>query len=111
MQHDFDFVFLDSEREQGADEHSHSIDAVHMQNLAEIASDDASLGTDFLDRANRFHGIGHGLIQAWDHRLAISPDVNAEFGKLHHFFQQQLVEFKQRVVQRGPDPEFPGFLG
>src|SRR5260370_33765210 len=80
MQHHFDLVFLDSEGEQGADEDSHSIDTVHVQDLAEIASNDASLGADFPDRLNRFHRIGYGPIQARNHWPANSPHVRAGFG-------------------------------
>src|SRR5216117_3926553 len=42
MEHDADLVLFDTEGEEGADEDSHSIDAVHVQDLAEVASDDAA---------------------------------------------------------------------
>src|SRR2546427_13279816 len=84
VQHQFDFIRLDSEREQGSNEDSYSVDAVHMQNLAEVASNDASLGADFLDSTDGFHGIGHGLIQAWYHGLAVGSHVNSEMGELFH---------------------------
>ena len=74
MQHDPDFVFLDSESQQRANEDSHSVDAVHMENLAEVASDDAAVGADFLDGLDGLHRVGNRLEQARDHRLAVGSD-------------------------------------
>src|SRR5438552_15484939 len=111
MQHDFDLIRFDSESEQCADEDSHPVDAVHMKDLAEIATDDTSFGADFLYRANRFHGIGHRLIQAVNHRLAVRSYINAEFRELLHFIQQKFVEFQQRMIERRTDAEFARFFG
>ena len=50
-----DFFRLDAETEQGAEKNAHAVDGVHVQHLAEVAADDATVGTDFFDRADRLH--------------------------------------------------------
>src|SRR5438093_3659730 len=111
MEHDADLVLFDTEGEEGADEDSHSVDAVHVQDLAEVASDDAAFGADFFDRADGFHGIGDGLVEAWYHGLAVGPDVDSKLREFFHLVQQQLVQFQQGMIQSSTDTEFPGLLG
>jgi hypothetical protein len=53
VEHDSNLMLLDAERQQRADEHSHSIDSIHVQYLAEIAAYDAALRADGLDRLDR----------------------------------------------------------
>ena len=74
VQHHFDFVRLDPECEQSSNEDPHSDDAVHVQDLAEVASDDAAVGADFLDGLDGLHRVGNRLEQARDHRLAVGSD-------------------------------------
>jgi len=53
VEHHFDLMLLDAEREQRANENTHSIDAVHMKHLAEVAADNATLRPDGFDGFNR----------------------------------------------------------
>ena len=109
FQHDFDFVGLDAESEQRADEDPHTVDGVHVQHLAEVAADDAAVGTNFFDGPDGFHRIGHRLIQARNHRLAVRADIDAEIAaleekltKAHQLKQgmmQELLTGKTRLVE------------
>jgi hypothetical protein len=51
MQHDLDLFLRDPEGQQRANEYAHAVDAVHVQNLTEVAADDAALWSDFFHRA------------------------------------------------------------
>lgn len=84
MEHHPNLVLLDSEREQCADENPHSIDAVHVQHLTEVAADDAAVRANGLDRLDRFHGVGDRLVETGNHRLAVGPHVNAQVGRPLH---------------------------
>ena len=93
MKHDSNVVRLDPERQQRPNKDSHAVDTVHVQNLAKVTSDDASLGANFLDRADCFHRIGHRLIQARYHGLAVRPYIDSKLSEFLHLLQQQLVQF------------------
>jgi hypothetical protein len=45
-----------------------------VENLTEVASDDAAVGADFLDGLDGLHRVGNRLEQARDHRLAVGSD-------------------------------------
>src|SRR5262249_21560746 len=100
LKHYFNFLLLDAESQKGADEHAHTVDGVQVQHLAEVAADDAAVGADLLDRADRLHRVGDRLIKTRDHRLAVRADIDAQVAELLHLVEQQLVQFEQRVIER-----------
>ena len=61
FQHHLHFIRLDAEPEQSADEDPHAVDRIQVQDRAEVAAADATVGTEFVDRADGLQRVGDWL--------------------------------------------------